>query len=180
MRNISLKTYAVMKDTSKYDVILEHLNPCASFMGKSLDIMSMPYTNVKHCIRLLNRIKDWEGIIELFHVCFDIDTETFWKSGVKEYYAARKAVIKGFETVVSNEVKLLASTSTDAAMWQMAGAESLNQFSDTLPLVQLGEKFGMYPFEIGRKPYSEVLSLLVQIKRQGEVETEYKKLTSKK
>lgn len=83
-----------------------------------------------------------------------------------------------FERIIAIENKLLATQTTDGHLWQMAGADRLKPYSDTLPLLQLGKQLGQYPFDLGRKPYSEIFSLLAQTKTQNEVENDYRKLAA--
>ncbi len=176
MKNITLKHYARLPDTTAYDSILEHLNPKNSFGGKAMNSNAMPYANVKYCIRLLPKIKDWEGIIKLFEICFGTTEKDFWNAPVTEFFAARKFVTAELERIIIVENKLLTTLNTDNHLWQMAGADKLKPYSDTLALLQLGKLFGQYPFDLGRKPYGEIFSLLAQTKAQNEVETEYRKL----
>ncbi|QEE50119.1 hypothetical protein FUA48_11165 [Flavobacterium alkalisoli] len=176
MKNISLKQYTTLPDTLLYDAILEHLQPKNSFAGKSMNTNLMPYANVKYCIRLLPKIESWEGICQLFTICFDVTKDEFWNAPITDYFAAKKHVVSQFEEVIKTESHVLASYSTDAHLWQMAGADRLKPYSDTLPLVQLGKMFGQYPFDLGRKPYGEIFSLLAQTKTQNEVENDYQKL----
>lgn len=177
MRNITLKRYARLNDTLQYDAVLEHLNPKNSFAKKEMNINSMPYANVKYCIRLLPKIKDWQDVYMLFNICYDVTEKAFWRAGVTEYFSARKFILKELERIVLVENKILASQSTDSHLWKLAGAEKLNPYNDTLPLVQLGKLLGQYPFDLGRKPYSEIFSLLAQTKLQNEVEADYRKLS---
>lgn len=178
MKNITLKHYTRLKYTLQYDLILEHLKPKNNFGGKQMNIHTMPYANVKYCIRLLPKISDWNGIRQLFEICFDIDEKTFWKAPITDFFAARKFVVEEFARIIAIENKLLATMSTDSHLWDMAGADKLKPYSDTLPLLQLGKQFGQYPFDLGRKPYGEIFSLLAQTKAQNEVENEYRKLVS--
>lgn len=179
MKNITLKHYTRLPDTTAYDLVLEHLKPANSFSGKAMNANAMPYANVKYCIRLLPKIKAWEDIIQLFEICFDTTEKAFWNASVTEFFAARKFVTAELGRIIAAENKLLTSLSTDNHLWQMAGADKLKPYSDTLPLLQLGKLFGQYPFDLGRKPYGEIFSLLAQTKAQNEVETEYRKLVSK-
>ena len=178
MKNITLKQYAALADTSAYDTLLEHLNAVNSFGSSTMEISTMPYANVKYCIRLLQKIDSWQGIEQLFSICFDVKDKAFWNSRITEYFAARKFMISAFEKVIKTENKLLATQSTDGHLWQMAGADKLKPYSDTLPLLELGKLFGQYPFDLGRKPYGEIFSLLAQTKTQNEVENEYRKLAA--
>lgn len=179
MKNISLRRYVTLKDTLSYDLILEHLNPANTFGGCRMNISTMPYANVKYCIRLLPKVNSWAGVQQLFEICFGADEKTFWRATVTEFFAARKFMIAEFERIIETENKLLASLSTDSNLWEMAGADKLKPYSDTLPLMQLGKLFGQYPFDLGRKPYGEIFSLLAQVKAQNEVEGEYQKMNSK-
>jgi hypothetical protein len=176
MKNITLKQYITLKDPSPYN-ILTHLNPKNSFAEKQMDINRMPYSNVKYCIRLLPKVDSWQGIQQLFEICFEVPEKDFWQATVIEYFAARKFMITEFERVITTENKLLTTQNTDTHLWEMAGADKLKPYSDTLPLLQLGKLFGQYPFELGRKPYSEIFNLLAQTKTQNEVEAAYGKLS---
>ena len=176
MKNITIKQYTLLPDTLQYDSILEHLNPKNSFGGRQMDINAMPYANVKYCIRLLPKVDSWHGICTLFTICYDVTEAQFWRTPITEYFAAKKFMLAEFERIIASENKLLATKSTDSHLWDMAGADKLKPFGDTLPLVQLGKLFGQYPFDLGRKPYSEIFNLLAQTKAQNEVESEYRKI----
>lgn len=178
MKNITLRHYTALKNTLPYDLILEHLKPANTFGGRQMNSSAIPYANVKYCIRLLPKIDSWAGVQQLFEICFGVSEKTFWKVPVTEFFAAKKFMIAEFERIIETENKLLASLSTDSHLWEMAGADKLKPYSDTLPLLQLGKLLGQYPFDLGRKPYGEIFSLLAQTKAQNEVEQEYQKLRS--
>ena len=170
-----LKKYALSNNVD-VDAVLLYVKPHNSFAGKQMNINKMPYINVKHCIGLLPKVKDWNDIIKLFEICFDVPEKAFWKTDVSQYYAAKKYMVSEFERIIMTENKIFASQQTDEHLWMMAGADRLKRFSDTLPLVQLGKILGQYPFDLGKKPYSEIFTLLVMSKTQNEVEIEYQKL----
>jgi hypothetical protein len=177
MKNLTLKQYTALKNTSQYDAILTHLQPKNNFGGSQMNIAQMPYANVKYCIRLLPKVNSWDGIKQLFEICFDVPEKTFWSTRIIDYFSARKFMIAEFERVIATENKLLATQSTDNHLWEMAGADKLKPYSDTLPLLQLGKLLGQYPFDLGRKPYNEIFNLLAQTKMQNEVEAAYQKLS---
>jgi len=170
-----LKKYALSNDANS-DAVLLYVNPRNSFAGRQMNINKMPYVNVKYCIGLLPKVKDWQGIIKLFEICFDVNERAFWKADVSEFYAAKKYMVSEFERIILTENKVLSSQKQDEHLWMMAGADRLQMFSDTLPLVQLGKMLGQYPFDLGKKPYSEIFTLLTATKIQSEVETEFQKL----
>lgn len=177
MKNITIQQYAALQNTLVYDSVLNHLKPKNSFNGHSMNTAAMPYANVKYCIRLLTKVNSWQSILKLFEICFGINEKNFWNTGITDYFAARKYMINEFQRIIKTEEKLLATVSTDDHIWKMAGADKLRPYSDTLPLVQLGKLLGQYPFDLGRKPYGEIFSLLAQTKTQNEVEAEYQKLS---
>jgi hypothetical protein len=178
MKNITLKQYAALHDTFQYDILLEHLRPRNTFAGRQMDSNAMPWANVKYCIRMLPKVRDWDGICTLFEICYDVKPAIFWKTRITEYFGARKFMLCEFERIIANEAKILAAKNTDEHLWKMAGSDRLKPYGDTLPLLQLGKQLGQYPFDLGRKPYGEIFSLLVQSKAQNEVEEEYRKLQS--
>lgn len=180
MDNIKLKQYIRSTKALNYNSILINLKPVNSFSNKQMNIGSMPYTNVKYCIRLLNKIDTWDTVAHLFEICFDVDAETFWNSAVVEFYQAKRFVLHEFQRIIDQENKAMASQSTDEHLWMMAGADRLKPYNDTLPLIQLGKQLGQYPFDLGRKPYNEIFNMLAQIKVQNEVEREFHKLSIKK
>ncbi|WP_297333346.1 hypothetical protein [Flavobacterium sp.] len=176
MKNITLQKFSRLQDQYHYDCILQHLNPENCFAKRQMHINAMPYANVKYCIRLLPKIINWPGVYELFAICYDVPEKEFWKARITEYYSARQYLLSELERVVKTENTIFFSQSTDSHLWKMAGADKLNPYSDTLPLVQLGKMLGQYPFDLGRRPYGEIFSLLAQTKVQNEVEQDYRKL----
>lgn len=188
MKNITIKEYAILQDRSirgsdhdaEQYAPLEHMKPCTELNGYVMDVNAMPYANVKYCLRLLNFIDGWDKLQELFHICFDVSEEAFWNMPVSKYFAARNHIIAQFKMIVERENKAFASKGTDDHFWNMAGADNLKPFADTLPLINLGKMLGQYPFDLGRRPYSEVFNLLMQTKAQGEVERKYHELITKK
>ncbi|MES2487388.1 MAG: hypothetical protein V4581_15760 [Bacteroidota bacterium] len=177
MKNITLKQYTALPDTLQYDLLLEHLNPKNSFASRQMHIANMPYANVKYCIRLLPKVNSWPGIQQLFEICFEVPEKTFYNTRIVEFFAAKKFMVAEFTRIIQTENKILSSQSTDNHLWDMSGADKLKPYTDTLPLVQLGKLLGQYPFDLGRKPYGEIFSLLAQTKTQNEVEAEYQKLS---
>lgn len=175
--NITVKEYMNSPNAASYE-IFDSLMPANSFAGKQMNIQAMPYANVRYCFRLLSK-DSWEIVQRIFEICYDVSEHDFYSEGVKEFFQAKKYLIRSFEDVMQTEVKVLSSQSTDAHLWDMAGADKLKPYNDTLPLAQLGKHFGIYPFDLGRKPYGEIFNLLAQLKVQNEVEAEYQKLKSK-
>lgn len=178
MINISLKEFVNVIDPTEYEV-LEALQPSNTFAGNKADIQSLQYVEVKYCIKLLSKVDSWDVVVQLFTICFGLKNESeFWEQGVKEFYQAKKYIIRELSKIYETEAKIMESKSTDQQLWQMAGADKLKPFNDTMPLHQLGKLFGIYPYDLGKKPYKEVFSLIAQNKIYNDVESAYQKLMS--
>lgn len=178
LENITLAEYSIMQDSDVYD-FLQDLEPVNLFATKTMNVTAMPWLSVRHCIKLLSKSKDWNVVFKLFHQCYDVDEKEFLQATVYEFYQANNYMMEQFKKLIEREVQVMFTPSVDDEIWQQAGMDKLNQFNDMLPLIQLGKAFGMYPYDIGRKPYREVFNMLVPIKIQGEVESEFHKLKSK-
>lgn len=181
MKEITVKQYAALKPDQhgQYDTLYQIVNPKNQFAKKEMPVSSISYTNVKYCYRLM-RNTDWNSIQQLFEICYDVPAAVFWKAKISEYMPALKFLIEWFGKYAGIEKKLFTvEPGPDDHIWKLAGADRLKPYNDTLPLVHLGKMFGMYPNDLGRKPYLEVLSLQAQIKASNEVEFEFQKLKSK-
>lgn len=176
MENITVKKFLEKQD-ARY-LILEGVKPVNYFAGKTMNINSMPYTNVKYCFKLLANATE-ETLQELFTICYDVTETQYMAATVTEWFQAKRYMIEQFSNASKTEARMFAAVSEDDAIWKMAGSERLKPFQDTMPLVQLGKAFGQYPFDIGRKPYGEVMNLLYAMKVQGDVEQEFIKLKHK-
>jgi hypothetical protein len=180
MDKINLSEYAKLKSTIEYDSILKHLKPSNSFGGGKIDFNKLTYKDVRSCLHLMKEMKDWDNIKDLFCLAYGIDSDKFWKVGIDEYYSAQNHLIKAFTELQERESKLLQSINADAGFWEMAGGARLNKFSNLMPLVQLGEIYHIYPYEMQNKIYNEILTLLVLHKEKAEVSEAYSKLKQKR
>ena len=174
MKNISIKEFAFQPSVIEIDSILNFLNPKNKFLGKEMSINKMPYTNVKYCMKLITTISEWNNVIELFNICFDIKDEEFWKANVIDFYSARNFLLQEFKRVIEKEQLMFAQKNNkDQWKWDLAGIRKLEPYNDVLGLDRLGQRFGMYPFDLGRKPYSEVFYLQCLVKTENEINTAF-------
>jgi hypothetical protein len=173
--NIKVKQYLKSKKSFVYDSVLDHLKGDNTFNGKKVDITQISFVNVKYCLSLLSNINDFSKLIEIFNIIFDVSEDELLNSDIVSYFKARNYIIETFKIIINNEKKLAQNSKTDLGKWKVAGGDSLNRYSDVLPLDQLGERYGLYPFEIGKKPYSEVFYLMAMTKTLNEVNINYNK-----
>jgi len=174
LKSPTLKQY-YEKPTALYTGLFSALKAKNGFAGQLLNVNAMPYINTRHCLKLLQR-STLEAALELFEVCFEVEQEIIWNAPAIEYFQAKAFIIQEFTILAEQEQKLFASKSEDEELWRRAGSDRLKPMSDILPLVNLGKLFSAYPFDMGRKPYGEVLNLLVAVKTQSEVEQDFYKL----
>jgi hypothetical protein len=104
----------------------------------------------------------------------------FYNLPITKYFQLKKYLSDYFVILHKKESDLLNSISADIGIWQQAGGDSLNEFSDVLPLSQLAKIYGGYPFDYGEKKYIEIIYLLRMNNVQSQVENEYQKLKSKR
>lgn len=177
MDRINLLEYSKLSNTTQYDVVMKHLKPVNSFANGTIDFNKLTYKDVRSCLHLMANVKDWEVQKELF--CLAYGVELFWEVYIDEFFAAQNYLIKTFVDLQKRETKLLQSIDADTGKWSMAGGDRLNKFSNLMPLVQLGEIYSIYPYDLQNKPYNEILTLLVLHKEKAEINNAYSKLKSK-
>jgi hypothetical protein len=180
MDKINLSEYRELKSTVEYDAVLKHLKPLNSFRGGKIDFNKLTYKDVRSCLHLMKEMKDWDNIKDLFCLAYGVSEYKFWEAEIDEYYSAQNHLIKAFTELQERESKLLQSINADAGFWEMAGGSRLNKFSNLMPLVQLGEIYHVYPYDLQDKAYNEILTLLVLHKEKAEVNEAYSKLKQKK
>lgn len=180
MDKLSIRQYSQLFDTLEYELILNALKPLNSFCGSKLDYNKITYDNVRKLFYLSNKGKTLDDMCELFCIAFNIEDYIFWSANIEEYFSAKNFIVKYLKDTQDKEAKLLKSIDADAGLWEQAGGNSLNVFSDLMPLVQLGEIYGIYPYDMKDKPYNEILTLLVLHSKRGKVQSKFNELKSKK
>ena len=173
MDDITVKQFITHPNAFQYDLLLKNLKPKNVL---KFDENSITYENVRKIFTLIQKGDCFEDICNMFVLAFGINKETFYNLPIKKYYQARNFLIDFRERSLKKENDLLKSENTDGNLWKQAGGDSLNAFSDLLPLVQLGEIYNIYPLDLYKKPYKEIILLLVLHKRKNEVQENYIKL----
>lgn len=159
MKNITIEEYAGLEDTSQY-FFLKDMLPSDMFGCYQMNVSQMSYEKVKGVMRTLSKFSNWEDAKDIFETCFDIDAETFWNGKITDFFAAKNYIVITFKNLLEREKKLLSSISKDSALWEAAGGNKMNRFSEILPLTQLGKIYGIYPFELKDMKYHEIIMLL--------------------
>ena len=150
------------------------------YNGKTMVIKDMTFEDVKHVMKAMKKPSTWDNIKGIFGRCFGVTDDLdkwYWSGTIKEFYSARNYIITEFTRLIKQEQQLLSSIeSVDTMLWKQAGGERLNRFGGVLPLNQLGKMYNIFPFELQKKKYMEILILLTLEKEKGEIEAKYNKL----
>lgn len=177
MKSITIKEYFNLRTTVNYDSILNHLRGVNSFNNCKIDFNFLSYESVVKCFNLLKKADSFDVLKELFETAYNVTD--FEDQKITDYFSARNYLIEAFSDLKIKQNKLLSSIDSNAIIWEQSGGESLNKFNDLMPLVQLGEIYGIFPHELKDKPYNEIFVLLVLHKRKNEVLNKYNELKSK-
>lgn len=185
MESITIKQYASLSDTTVYDAVLPYLKPKNKLLYGKIDFNVLSYSDVRKCLELMKKMDTWDKQKELFDTAFGLKDEvgtkkiTFWDCPIDEYFSALNYLTLTFKKLLEREARLLKSINHNAVLWEEAGGKRLDKFSNLMPLLQLGEIYGIYPYDLKDKPYNEILTLLVANKEKAEVNYEYDRLRTK-
>ena len=194
MDRITVKEYSILKDTANYDAVLPFLKPRNKLSNGKIDFNRLSYSDVRKCLMLIKNVDSWEKQKDLFclaygineentkvphNVMFDKTIKGFWNCEIDEFFSAQNYLLKSFKELLEREKKLLQSISINTGLWEQAGGNRLDKFSNIMPLVQLGEIYNIFPYDLQNRPYNEILTLLVCHKEKNEVNYEYDKLRTK-
>jgi hypothetical protein len=180
LEDVTLDVYFGLPDASAYVAILKHLKPRNEFAGSKVNLERLTYKEIRICTKLVRSGSTVQHLEVLFCTMFNVIPHRFYKARVSEYFAAQNYLLKTLHGLEQREAKLLKSIEDiDTALWEMAGAERLQKFGNLAPLMQLGEIYGLWPFELEKRPYNEILTLLIAHKEKAEVTKEFQRLKAK-
>jgi hypothetical protein len=177
MRNISIRKYSTLKNDITHNALLSSLKPKNLFAGKQSNIDSLPYLDVVYWYDHIKKINAFNDVCELFIFIFGIDSEAFWNEKVTSFYEAQNFILEDFKRRQETEAKLL-SSGVNNNNWTAAGGDSLIPFSKVTPLDDIAQRYGGYPFDYGRKAYSEIIFLLTMITKKNKVQRAYEKIVN--
>ena len=180
MESITLKQYKELSVSRKlvYDP-LNSLEPNMMFNGHTFNINDLTWEEVKGVFKTLAKFSDWKHAFDIYETCYKISEDVFWSANIIDYFASKQYLVQTFKKLKDNESRLLRSQDVDEVLWNEAGGQRLDPFSDTLPLMQLGEIYGLYPLDLKTRPYNEIMFLLVAHKNKSEVNSKFDELKRK-
>lgn len=175
LKNVSVLEYSQMKNVLEYDNILKYLKPSNKFNGKEIDIMQLPYSTIKYIQKLFTKNNlTFDNICEIFITLYEITKDEFYNAGVVEFYQSNAYIKQQFELIAKNESILNQSANFDLSKWKASGGDRLNAF-DLVGLQSIAERYGIYPFDLANKPYSDIFYLQNMLKVYDEVNFNYNK-----
>lgn len=180
MKNITIKEYCVLKNTVNYDSLLSNLLGKDSFCGSKYSLSKLSYDDVRKIEKLLKNGKTFQDLSVVFQTAFKVTDDQFWNAKIVDFFEARNFLKKEIERILLQEKSLLKSERFNPIAWDNAGGKKLEAVAHLIPLTKIGKIYNIYPFDLGKKPYNEIMALLVTHKRSDEVEEEYRKLTTPK
>lgn len=181
IKNITLSEFfsKSQKDFYRVDNIMNSVNPVNSFLGKTFSLDVVSYEQFKSIQKLLKDGNTFEHISSIFSLAFGVTKEEFFSARISDYYPAKNFIVNKVKESIETESKLLGGGVKNID-WEQAGGNRLDVFGKITPLVKLGKIYGMFPDEVGKKPYNWVITLLVFHNTEDEVINEYQKIKSKK
>ncbi len=175
MKNLTVAEYIKKGEPSEYN-FLKYLNPNNSYLDRQLNVQDLTYEEVKAVLRTLQNINTWEDISNVFETCFKISKNQFSRGLLTEFFSAKFYILETFKKIAENENKLLSSVSADSMKWKAAGGNRLDKYSDVLSVNQLGKIYGIFPMDLGKRKYFDILTLLTVEKELKEIEAIYNKM----
>lgn len=176
MKQINVKEFLKLPISKQieYTSVLQHQKEKAIYPVK---ITELSYNDIKIIFKELS--KDAPNLELIFTKSLGMTADDFFSLPIQNYFVIKKYIETFFVSLKNKEIQLLQSVNADIGMWEIAGGNELNEFSDVLPLSQLAKIYGGYPFEYGEKSYIEIIYLLRMNNKQSKIENEYQKLISK-
>lgn len=178
MKQINVKKYISLSDLEKFQYVALLTSLVAKDWIK-IDINNLSYNEVKTLFKRLSRAETEEDVKEIFMRAYKISENEFYALPITKYFQLKKHISEYFVLLQDKEHKLLQSVNTDVAIWEAAGGNQLNEFSDIIPLSQLAKIYGGYPFDYGERKYVEIIYLLRMNNLQSQIESEFQKLKTK-
>lgn len=176
LRNYTILEYSKIKDVFVIDNLLKNLKEKNTFSNKEIDILQLPYSTIKYVQKIFRKENfNFNDIAEIFVILFEINKEQFYNSKITDFYHANNYITNQFELIAKNETQLANSSNTDIGKWKASGGDNLEFFSEILGLHSICERYGIYPFDLSLKPYSEIFYLQNMLKNYDEVNYKYNK-----
>lgn len=180
IKNISIREYFTIGDTSEYDVFLDILKPKNLLCGKKFDTKKLTYDEYLTTISILNNpnalnVKDL--FVHLWRIRGDMKIsadDLFFNESIFVFFRAKRFLKEFIEQKIELEKKMLYSE-PDTRMIEINAGKRLKPFQPMITKISIGKQFGINPYDVGKWKYSEVLNILATNNALQEVQKDYGK-----
>lgn len=181
IKDITVREYFGMLDTSQYDVFIDILKPTNFYCGKKCMNKLLSFDEVKVMAKIFNN-PTLENIKDMFITCFNIkgsinvsEDELFFNESVFALFRAKRFLQEFIKNTLERENKVL-SQDPDPKLIAINAANRLAPFSHELVKIDLAQKFGVTPDDIGGWKYSKVFRILAATSIRDSVRKDYSEL----
>lgn len=181
INNISIREYFSMEDTTKYDIFLEHMNPENLFCGKKCNTSALTFDEVQ-ILRSIFSDPNPEDLKDLYLLLFSIrgdrhtsPDEIFYNESIFQLFKATNYIKEYIKGINKKEMEWLSGEDNDVLKMLNAG-ERLAPFNHLLKKIDLAERFGVTPDEVGRWKYLKVFNMLAGLGVRSEIQKEFSEI----
>lgn len=181
IENITILEYFQLEDTTKYDIFLDVMNPENLLCGKKCNTSSLTYDEVK-VMRTIFSNPNSDDLKELYLMLFKIKgdrytspDEIFFNESVFQLFKATNFIKQFIKDINDKEAQWLSGDENEVLKMLNAG-KRLAPFSHLLNKVDLAERFGVTPDEVGNWKYLKVFNMLAALGVRSDIQKEYSEI----
>jgi len=180
LKNIKLKTFLALQNTTPYDIWFDKLPAKNELNGKKGNGMfEWTFAEVAYLRKLINDF-NIENLKKIYNVCFpsrkilnfELPKRSILEMSIFEVVQWQKFVIEQLEQIGERE-QLLGS---DDPIASMAGIERMSKFGYLNTTVPIAERYGFDPDEVANWKWIKVFNLAYYNKEKNEVDKKYAEL----
>lgn len=175
---ITIREYFSLKDTGKYDIFINVLNPLNSFAGKKCYLEKLTFDQVEVIKSILNN-PNLEDFKDMFLMVFNIKgdmsrsaEEVFYDADLFDMYRANKYIQEHIQRISEKEIQWLSGKEDDKLL-MINASNRIAPFSHLLTKIRLAEQFATTPSVIGTWRYERVFNICVALKVNADLQKEY-------
>lgn len=178
MKNISLRDYFLLEDSSEYDNFIEIIKPENRLCNKVFDSNKLTFNEFRTIISIFNSPNPsdlMDLFIHLYRIkgSFQISAkDELLNESVFQFFRALRYLKIFVDSKLKLEEKLLYSE-PDTKMLEINAYKRMEPFSTMLTKIKLAEQFGKTPEEIGNWKYTQVINILASNNVLSQINKEY-------
>jgi len=163
--------------------LLKSMRDKPIFLGKVPSYDNLTYGQAKFIFQLISDNKGVipnEGLAEVFSYVYGVTEDEVLDASLTDVYRALNPVMAVIKSVRDLEIKMLGGgDEVKKALYKQAAGTLLDGFDYILPLIELGKTYGLYPYDISKKKFTEILVLRAAESRLSQVDKKFTELSTK-